>query len=394
MRDLVRWRNAVFATFFVMGFGFASIAARFPLARDTLDVTIDEFGLLLLAFSIGSVTGLTTASHVVSWLGSRVVSTVGPVAFTTGLAVTAWGVEAVSLPLVAVGFALAGLTTGVTDVAMNLSGAANERALDKPIMPVFHAFFSFGTVLGAGAGALCQALAIGLGLQATIVVLLVAGTMSVCWRYLVDEAVPEGEERVSMRERLAVWRDPRTYVLGALVLGMSLTEGSANDWMALLMVEGHGFDEVGGALAFALFLTAMTAGRLAGVPLIERFGRVPMLRATAGLAVVGLLLVIVVDHQVVALVGAALWGLGASLGFPIGMSAAADDARLATARVGAVATIGYVAFLAGPPLLGFLGEAWGLRLAMLVVLAFVLLSGLTSGVAREPRRARGVTPAA
>jgi cyanate permease len=78
-----------------------------------------------------------------------------------------------------------------------------------------------------------------------------------------------------------------------------------------------------------------------------------------------------------------LWGLGASLGFPVGMSAASDEPRLAAARVGTVSAIGYLAFLAGPPLLGLLGEAVGLRLALLAVLAFVLLSLLTSHVARE-----------
>ena len=74
---------------------------------------------------------------------------------------------------------------------------------------------------------------------------------------------------------------------------------------------------------------------------------------------------------------------GASLGFPVGMSAAADEPRLAAARVGTVSAIGYIAFLAGPPLLGLLGDLIGLRLALLAVLAFVLLSLLTSHVARE-----------
>ncbi|GAA2170541.1 MFS transporter [Agrococcus versicolor] len=388
MRELVRWRNAVFAVFFAMGFGFASIAARFPTARDMLDISVDQLGLALLGISVGSIAGLATASHVVARLGTRVVMVVGLTIFASGLTVAGWGIEARSIPLLIGGLLVTGLSTGITDVAMNLSGAANERAIGRAIMPVFHAFFSFGTVAGAGFGALGEATGLGIGPQTTIALVGVVVLALLVRRHLVEQPVQPGDH-VGFRERLSVWTDARTWLIGGLVLGMALTEGSANDWLTLLMVDGHGFDQVSAALAFALFLTAMTAGRLAGVPLIERFGRVAMLRATAALAAVGLVLVIVVDSQAVALVGTALWGLGASLGFPIGMSAAADDPRMATARVGAVATIGYVAFLAGPPLLGFLGEHLGLRPAMWVVLAFVVLSLATSAVAREPRTASG-----
>lgn len=386
MRETVRWRNAVFAVFFAMGFGFASLAARFPTARDMLGISVDQLGLALLGISIGSITGLIAASHVIARLGTRIVMVVGVCVFGSGLTIAGWGVEARSMTMLVAGLLVTGLATGITDVAMNLSGAANERAIGRAIMPVFHAFFSFGTVAGAGYGALGAATGLGIGPQTTIALVAVAALALVVRPHLVEQPI-QPDDRVGFRERLSVWTDARTWLIGALVLGMALTEGSANDWLTLLMVDGHGFDPVGAALAFALFLAAMTAGRLAGVPLIERFGRVAMLRATGALAAVGLVLVIVVDSQAVALVGTAMWGLGASLGFPIGMSAAADDARMATARVGAVATIGYVAFLAGPPLLGFLGEQLGLRTAMWVVLAFVVLSLATSAVAREPRTA-------
>jgi cyanate permease len=109
---------------------------------------------------------------------------------------------------------------------------------------------------------------------------------------------------------------------------------------------------------------------------------VPVLRASAGLAVAGLLLVIVVPSVPVAIVGVVLWGLGAALGFPVGMSAAADDPRTATASVAAVATIGYIAFLIGPPLIGLLGEQFGLLRALLIVLALIVVAGLCSPAAR------------
>lgn len=168
-----------------------------------------------------------------------------------------------------------------------------------------------------------------------------------------------------------------------MVLAFALTEGSANDWLALALIDGYGAPQWVGVAGFAAFVTAMTAGRLAGTVLLDRYGRVPVLRATALAAVVGVLLVVLGGHPVVVTVGIVVWGLGASLGFPVGMSAAGDDPARAAARVSAVATIGYAAFLAGPPLLGFVGDRVGTLDALLVVAVLLVPSALVVGAARE-----------
>jgi predicted MFS family arabinose efflux permease len=87
------------------------------------------------------------------------------------------------------------------------------------------------------------------------------------------------------QERLAVWRDPRVLLLGLIVLGMAFAGGSANDWLSLAMVDGHHVPVAVGAAVFGLFVVAMTTGRLVGAKLLDRYGRVPMLRACAALAV-------------------------------------------------------------------------------------------------------------
>jgi cyanate permease len=125
---------------------------------------------------------------------------------------------------------------------------------------------------------------------------------------------------------------------------------------------------------------------LGGVIILDRFGRVPVLRGSAVLAIIGLIMVIFGPTLWVAIIGIVFWGLGSALGFPVGMSAAADDPATAAARVSAVATIGYLAFLIGPPLLGALGEAVGLLNALLVVLVLVVIAGVSSGAAREPQK--------
>jgi cyanate permease len=112
---------------------------------------------------------------------------------------------------------------------------------------------------------------------------------------------------------------------------------------------------------------------------------VPVLRGAALAAAVGIAIVILVPIIPIAMAGVVLWGLGASLGFPVGMSAAADDPKTAAASVSAVATIGYAAFLIGPPLIGFVGDHIGVLNALWIVLGLIIVATLAVPAAREPR---------
>jgi MFS family permease len=171
-----------------------------------------------------------------------------------------------------------------------------------------------------------------------------------------------------------------------MVLAMALTEGVANDWLAVAVVDGYDAPAWLGAAAFALFVTSMTVGRVTGTLLLDSFGRRWVLWASMAVAGVGVVLVVLGELPVVVAVGIVLWGLGASLGFPVGMSAAADDPAHAAARVSVVSTIGYTAFLGGPPLLGFLGSHFGILEALLVVSVVLVPSALAVPAAREPDR--------
>jgi fucose permease len=201
--------------------------------------------------------------------------------------------------------------------------------------------------------------------------------------------MPPGEGSPRGGGLLAAWREPRTLAIGLLVLAFAFTEGSANEWIAYALVNGYGSSESVGAIAFALFVTAMTIGRLLGGSMLARFGRVNVLRAATAVALVGLLAVVFGGAVPVALTGALLWGFGASLGFPVGMSAAADDPARAATRVSVVSTVGYTAFLAGPPLIGLLGDHVGILKALLAVLA-ALLIGLFASRATRPLPQPGI----
>ncbi|WP_430539243.1 MFS transporter [Microbacterium dauci] len=392
---LLAWRLAVFAIFTASGLSIATWAARVPSIKTALDIDNSAIGLLLLGMGTASIIGLSCSSVIAARIGTRRGMLAMMLMLAAGLATIGVGTDAApSLTLVLIGLALFGFGNGALDVMMNVDGAAIEVAVGKTILPLFHAFFSFGTVIGAGLGAAAAGARIDVFSHAVAVAISIVVLAFIAFAFVpqrdfgAPDAAPSGwRERLSTA--LSAWREPRTYVLGVVMLGMAFAEGGANDWMALGVSEDHEGGPALGAVALTVFSVAMTVVRVIGGPLVDRFGRVVTLRVLAVTATAGILLFILAPNLPLVFVGAALWGIGASLGFPLGMSAAADDPAKAAARVSAAATIGYVAFLCGPPVLGVISDHIGLLNTLYIIVALVVASGFASGAAKPLPGTRG-----
>jgi predicted MFS family arabinose efflux permease len=375
-----RATRAVYAVFILSGFAFASWASRIPSIRDALDLSPRTLGLVLLAIAVGSVVSMPLAGVVVGRLGTARTVAVMALVAAAGLATAGLGYP-VGVAVVLVGLFALGVGNGTWDVAMNVEGSAVEQELGRAIMPRFHAGFSVGTV----AGALIGAGMVAFGVSATVHLVGVAAFVAIAVPLAVRDFLPDVDAPPADGERrnpLTAWTEPRTVLIGLFVFAAAFTEGTGNDWLGVAMIDGYGAAAALGALTFAIFLSAMTLGRWFGPGLIDRHGRVLTVRIFAVLALMGLALVVWGSSLPVAMAGAALWGLGTALGFPVGMSAAGDDPVHAPARVSVVATIGYIAFLAGPPLIGFLGEHTGTLHALTVTAGLVALGLMISGVLR------------
>ncbi len=385
-RALTRARTGVALVFAVNGLLFASWIARTPAIRDALALSEIQLGLLLLCLSLGAVTALPLAGPLVQRFGARSVVLAGAVASVLGLLCLAGGVAAGTVAPAAVGLATCGLGMGVWDVAMNVEGAVVERRLARSLMPRLHAAFSLGTVAGALVGFAASAARVPVPVQLVATVIVAAVLVGAAVRMFLPAEPPSAPTPTRTRRAgasaLTAWREPRTLLVGLLVLAFAFVEGSANDWLALTLVDGYGASEAVGALGLGVFVAAMTTVRLVGGVTLDRWGRVVVLRVGALVAAIGVALVVFSPAAPLALVGALLWGAGAALGFPVGMSAGADDPARAAARVGVVSSIGYTAFLAGPPLIGFLAESSSLRQALGVVLVAALVGMLAAGSAR------------
>lgn len=414
--EVTHWRNAVVVAYGASGIAFSTWVSRLPAIRDGLHLTPGTIGLLLLCMTAGSFLSVSASGLIVLRLGSKRTIRIGSMMVGFGLVLAGFGTSVLASPVaVAAGLATIGLGTASWNTASNVEGAAVERAVRRHIMPRLHGSFSLGTVAGAGLGAWAAGAGIPVFWHLAAGGVVVAGSVATAAAWFRADITPVQGERLfkapgtdtfedpstgpipivrqtdavpeqpldNTRQIAQAWRDRRTLLLGVLVLGLALAEGAAGDWVALALADGHGQTDAAGAAGYGLFVTFMTIGRFAGTLVLDRFGRVPVMRWCAALAVAGLGLFVFAPVPWLAFGALAIWGLGASLGFPVGMSAAADDPVKAAARVSVVSTIGYGAFLCGPPLLGLLAEHVGILHSLLAVMVMLVVSFLLSPVTRK-----------
>ena len=380
-------QTALFSLMFLPGISWSSWVSRTPAMRDILQASVETMGMILFGFSCGSMAGILLAGKLINHFGIRPVMTGGYFLLLSGLLVLALSLNLQSVILAFSALALFGFGTGIADICINIEASAFERQQKKPIMTILHGFFSCGTLAGALAGMLLTHLQLAPEWHFTLIFVL-AG---LCVLPLIRRLGWHSEQEISsnvhhdsyLTQVVSALRDKRLLLLSVVILAMALAEGAANDWVPLLMTDAYHFSHSSGVLVYVGFTAGMTLGRFIGGSFVRRFGRVLMLRFSALSAIAGLLLIVFSASQWLAAVAVLLWGIGASLGFPLTLSAAGEGNN-SNIRVTIAATVGYVAFLAGPPLLGITGQHAGLKMAMLPVLLMVTLAFFCTSAASHP----------
>lgn len=390
-RAIGRWRNAVMTAFALGGLSVSTWGPRLPQLRADLAVDNAAIGLVLASVTVGSVAGLASATALLSWLGSRTGIRAMLLLLGAGIGILGAGAGiAHSVGVATAGFVLVGFGIGAVDVMINVEGAAAERAAGKTLMPLMHAAWSAGAILGAGVGAGSAALGIGVPWQfgGEAVLIVVAALVSARFVPIGTPSEP-AEARPPLSQRLSRWfkgwGDRRLLLIGLVMLAVELGEGTANGWLTLAVRDGHGQTDAVAALFFVAFAASETVARVAGGPLVDRIGRLRAIQVTTLLGVAGLAAFILAGPAWLILLGTVLWAVGVSMGFPLGMSAAADSGPNPAARVSVVSSFGLVANLAGPPVIGFASQAAGLLNALWLVAALLVLGFAAAGAFRPPR---------
>jgi fucose permease len=387
-----RRRIALYVAMLTLGTLIASWVTRTPAIRDDVGVSTLQLGLVLFGVSIGSMVGILSSSRVVRRFGGRCVLATGTGSAAVGTAIIGLSALAASPFGVFVGMAAFGFGIGVGEVALNIEAAAVEERSGRIILPMVHGFFSLGTVVGAVIGIAANAFRTPVPLHLTVVSAMGAVVLASTLRW-----IPPGTGRTTSTQQAtprrprarAVWKDRTVVCIGAIAMATALAEGSANDWLPLIFVDGYHVPAVIGSVLFTVFAASMAVGRFAGNRALAYFTRLALIRLSIVAAMIGVALVVWAPNVYFAAAAVILWGLGASLGFPLAISAAGDHPSDAVARVSAVSVTAYGAFLVGPPMLGTVGGHVGLRYALvivLVVLAIALMSSSGMRPGGSPRR--------
>jgi MFS family permease len=396
--DIARVRGAATAFFAIDGFIFASWAVRIPAVKVAAHASSGTLGLALLGLSGGAVATMTISGALCRRFGShRVIVAAGALlSLAPLLPALARSPLWLGLALVVFGVGYGGLNVAMNSVAVDL-----VAAIRRPVMPYFHAAWSFGGLFGAGLGGL---LAPHLAPLPHLALVAVAGlaVTAVCGRTLflypivMDYAVPEqtdlddadlddadldDADLDDAAGRGSAWRV--VLLFGLIAACSAYGEGAIGDWGALHLRQDLGAGPGLAAAGFAAFALAEASGRLAGSWLLSRLGQTRVLMLGGLTACGGGLAAALAPSLGIALIGFALTGLGVANMFPAAMTRAG---LLAGPNGVAVAsTLGYTGFLLGPPTIGFLASSVGLGPGLTTVAFLALIAALLAWLADRSR---------
>ncbi|MFD8969348.1 MFS transporter [Streptomyces sp. NPDC059568] len=411
-------RVAVSAVFFITGAAFAAWASRVPAIQERLGLSEGQLAVALVGLSGGAFLGLPLVGGLVARYGSRPVLLTGMAVYLAGLTGLAF---APSLPMLTVTLALFACGNTAVDVAMNTQGVLVERAYGRNILGGFHAMFSLGGIAGAVAGSLAASAGVGTGPHFTITALVLCAAAAAAATALIPDPgraenasrqtetsshpaqAPNHPAETSSHPTQAPNRHPQDptplfalpttglWIPGLVAFCALMGEGVMNDWGAVYLHDVTGASPGAAGAGFALFSAGMVAGRLSADRIRARTGTVRFTLGCALVAAAGAVVAISVPTTGAGFAGYALLGLGMAAVIPVIFSHAA---QLRPERPGpaiaAVSAVGYVGFLAGPPVIGGIAEAVDLRAAMFVLPALMGAMALLS--LRLRRRDRTTEP--
>ncbi len=381
-KTVSRWRSAIFSIFLINGLVIGALLSRMPALREELSGTTATVGLVLFFMSVGSTSGLILSPILLKKLGARnSLTLLTAVMALSMLLIGLFSTALTSLVAVCAAMVILGITLGASDVQINVEGALVEKRIASSLLPFLHAGFSIGSVIGATIGTLTEGAHMSMLAHLTIIMALELVVVVFIYPRIPArgyERVQGKPEATSKSFSLKTYKNISLLLIGIMLLGIALAEGGANDWIGIAMVDGHGESKSNGALLLTLLLLTITVVRLFGSWLINTFGSIWVIRGSMLVAVAGLSIFILGNSWFFYITGAVLWGVGVALGFPVCISLAAAGSSDSAARVTAVSIIGYLAFLGGPPSLGFIAEHIGILNTLWIMVASCLVALVVS----------------
>lgn len=377
----------VYGAFFVYSFTMGSMFPRLPDIQRALNVAEGQLGLALIGSAVGTLISLTFAGRIIEAIGYRRVLLTAIPLLSFWYALAMWAQSPLTLFLLLLPV---GLTIGCIEIIINIEADRVEHAIGRRIMSRSHAFWSLGFFASGMVGAFIAQTGLEPHLHLALMIpVSIVATLVVLGRF--EPAAHRGGASTEETPRLA---KPTMAIMAlvAVCLSAMLMEGAGIDWSAIYMRDLFAAEPFWAGFAVAIVAGSQAFARFFADGFVDRHSPVMVARTLLVVLGLGVLLVFFAPAFTslypgfsplgwVAYLGFAMIGIGSSALFPLAMSAAAQQTdRAAAINVAALAQFSFTAFLLGPPLLGYIGEHFGLPWIYGVGLPLVVLGLLTANV--------------
>lgn len=352
-------RLAVGAIFFLPGLIFASWASRIATIQQTLGLSDAGLGAILFSIPVGLMLSLPFAGWLISHIGSRKLALIGLVVY--GLALIGLGF-APTVPMLVTCMVLYGFASNTVNIAVNTQAVATEKIYGKPIMASFHGLWSLAGFAGAGIGTYMISKGIIPLHHFTFITIFVIVSLFLCQRYLLDDSTP------SEVGPAFVLPDRSLIKLGIIAFCSLICEGAMFDWSVIYFKKVLDARNGWMAAGYTCFMCTMALGRFIADWFAARFGLKQTLQLSGLLTASGLIIAVIFPHLYTAMLGFLLVGFGVSSVVPMIYSVAGRSETMSPGMaLAAVSTIGFVGFLVGPPVIGFVAGAFSLRVSFILI---------------------------
>ncbi len=363
-------KTAISLYFFFAGLIFSSWASRIPDVKDVFALNEAELGAVLFMLPLGALLALPVAGWVVHRLGSKRASVGSLLLYTVLLFLISKAHSVLSISIV---LFLFGIIGNFANIAMNTQGLSVQQLLKKPILSGLHAMWSLGAFLAAAITGWTMSVGYSMEMHFGMIALAAAGVTLFFSFSLIQDVVGE------LRQKVFALPNRGLLLMGVICFCVAMSEGAMADWSSLYYRQVvHELNKVS-TVGYTAFALCMALGRFFGDRLLQALGYSSVLKLNGILVLIGIGLALAINSPVAVIIGFALVGLGVSSVIPIVYMLSAKSKSMApSAAIAAVSSIGFLGFLFGPPIIGFIAQETGLRLALSIVAFLGLMIWLLS----------------
>lgn len=375
MGDLTRKRMAVAAYYFVPGVVFASWASRIPDIKHLLHLGNGQLGTVLFAIPIGQLLMMAFSGVLVNKFGSKKMLVLSEVLYAAVLFCIGCSSTVVALIAALVGF---GMMANLMNIATNTQACLVEKMYGRNIMSSFHGLWSLGGFAGGIIGAVFANTLLPIGVHYAVVLVLSLAVLAAGLRFLVNDATARAEEEDVPKFSFKTI-DPVLFLLGLMGFAGMFCEGTVYDWSSVYFASVVKPDEAFVRAGYIAGMGAMTLGRFFADGFVTKYGPSRVLKTCGALIVTGLWMAAALPWLVPATLGFLLVGFGISSSVPICYSIAGKLGTVkASIAITIVSSISFFGFLVGPPVIGWLSEVTGLRIALSIAACLGLMIAFVS----------------